>query len=259
MRMNALLPLLGAFALVFADCAEVWAFGFSVDPARVEITIPAGKRRGKTLTVKNGRSEPIHLRIYATDVLYLPDGTHEFPPPGSTEWSCASWVQVTPMELDVPPNGSQEVRVSVIAPEQVSGGHYAMLFFETGPSYQEQGIGVNFRIGALVDVVVAGTEERRIKFTEIAFSPPADVRFGLFNEGNVYVRPKGKLKILDARKKVISAINLNPNGLGVFPKTLRNFTIHLERPLAPGVYRLRAEVDYGLRTLLIGELPVEVK
>ena len=245
-------------ASLFLGVSEVaWAFGFSVDPARVEMAIPAGKRRGKTLTVKNSQSDAIHLRVYATDVVYLPNGTHEFPPAGSTEWSCASWIQVTPTELDVPAQSSREVRVSVIAPSQVSGGHYAMLFFETGPSYQEQGIGVNFRIGALVEAVIPGTEQRQIKFTDLSFSPPSEIRFGLFNEGNVYVRPKGKVKIFDASNKPVHAINFNPNGLGVFPKTLRSLTLALEQPLAPGTYRLRAEVDYGLKALLIGELPIQ--
>lgn len=236
----------------------VWAFGFSVDPARVQVTVPSGKRRGQTLTVSNQKDTSVHLTVYVRDAIFLPDGTHEFPPPGSTDWSCAEWVQVIPKEFDVPAKSSQDVRVSVSVPEGATGGHYAMIFFESGPSYQEQGIGVNFRVGALVEAIVPGTEQYASSLKAFAFVPPNSFQTAIFNSGNALVRPAGFIKIFNVTGKVQQAL-LNPNNVGILPNTLRSFMTELDSPLPPGNYQAKIEVDYGARTLLVGERAFRVE
>jgi hypothetical protein len=238
---------------------NVWGFGFSVEPSRIEVVVPAGKRRGQTLIVKNDRSEPMHLTTYVRDVVYLPDGTGDFPEEGSTDWSCARWVHVVPEELEIPAKSSQEVRVSVIAPPDASGGRYAMLFFETGPSYaQEDGIGVNFRIGALIQAVIPGTERYAASMKNVIVTPPSEIRTELFNDGNLLIRPRGQIKLFEAGGKKVRQVPFNPNLVGVLPSTLRTFSSTLEEPLPPGAYRVRVEVDYGARDILVGERSFDV-
>jgi len=238
---------------------EAWAFGFTVDPVRVEVSIPAGKRRGKTVSASNLTDRPIHLKLYVRDVITLPDGSNDFPNPGSTEWSCANWVQFVPAELDLPPGETRDVRVSTSVPPEAQGGHYAMLFFETGPSYVEKGIGVNFRIGTLIDVVVPGTQRYQTRLAGFEFAQPKSVRLTLFNEGNVLIRPKGRLKVFNTNKARVAQVEFNPKRVAVLPKTLREITQELDAPLPPGSYYLRAEIDYGARTILVGELPIQVR
>ncbi len=94
---RVILHVFGVLLIGLGLTSEVWAFGFRVEPARVEVEVPAGRRRGQTVRVTNARQEgSIHLSTYVRDVLFLPDGTHEFPPPGSTDWSCADWIEVMP-------------------------------------------------------------------------------------------------------------------------------------------------------------------
>jgi hypothetical protein len=249
---------LGLAALCGGD-APVWAFGFSIEPARVEVSVPAGKRRGKTLTVKNARTDqPVHLNMYIRDVRYQPDGTNDFPDPGTTPWSAASWVQVTPMELDIPPQSSRDVRISVTAPPDAAGGHYAVVFFESLPTLQEDGISVNFRIGAVVEAVVPGTEQRAMRLTNLVLEAPATLQASLFNDGNFLVRPKGTVKIFDAAGRRVHQEPFNRSGVGVLPNSARTVSHQLEAEIPPGRYRITAEIDYGTRSLLVGELPVNV-
>ena len=263
MRVHSRLPswCLGAalLSLILGGAPAVWAFGFSVDPARVEVSVPAGKRRGQTLSVRNAKTDAsVHLTVYVRDVIFLPDGTHEFPPPNTTDWSCANWVDVIPKELDIPAKSSQDVRVSIAVPEGATGGHYAMIFFESGPSYAEQGIGVNFRVGALVEAIVPGTQQYAASLKEFAATPPASFQAAIFNGGNVLIRPAGLLKIFDGSGKKIRQVPSNPNNLGVLPNTLRSFPIQLDEPLPAGSYEAKIEVDYGARTLLVGERSFDV-
>lgn len=233
------------------------AYAFSVEPARIELSIAPGRQRGRTVTIDNSRSdESLHLKIYMQDVVFLPDGTNDFPAAGSTSWSCANWVTVIPEEIDVPAAKTRNVRINISVPLEAKGGYYGMLFFESS-SAVIQGLGINFRIGGLVDVTVSGSEERMAKLANISFdNNKQGIGIDIFNEGNVLMRPKGRIKILDARGKKIRELQFNPEGWGVLPKSMRKFYTSLNQPLAKGEYRLRAEIDYGTKYLIVGELSI---
>ena len=252
----------GLAILFLIPAHTAWAFSFSVEPARIELSVPAGKRRGKIVVVNNSRSDqPLHVKMYVQDVVYLPDGTNDYVPPGSTEWSCANWLSITPTELDVSAGKSAEVRISAIAPEGAQGGHYAIVFFETSPTYTaQQGVGVNFRLGALTEIIVPNTEQHQATLAKMSLTKPREVGVDIFNEGNVLVRPKGKVKIFDQHGKRVGQVDFNPQRLGVLPKTLRSFHVPLDRvSLSRGTYRVKAEIDYGTKYLLVGELPFSVE
>ena len=240
--------------------ALAWAFGFSVEPSRIELSVPAGKQRGKTVRINNARAEtPMHLKIYVQDVVYLPDGTNDFPPAGSTERSCATWIKLVPAELDIAPGKIGEVRVSAAAPDGASGGYYAMVFFETGPSYTEKGVGVNFRIGALTEVLIPETQRYEARLAGLTVVKPDRIAVGIFNDGNVLIRPTGKLKVFNAAGKRVAQVAFNSQRLGVLPNSLRTFKTTLEPLAKKGSYRLKAEIDYGSRYLLVGERPFVIE
>ena len=245
---------------LLVPAGSVWAFGFSVEPARVQLSVPPGKRRGQTLTVRNAKTDSaIHLTTSIRDIVHAPDGTHDYPEPGSTAWSCASWIRVVPEELEIPPKSTRDVRVSVEAPPDAQGGRYAIIFFETGPSYEEQGIGVNFRVGALVEAVIPGTAHYDATLRDVSFVSPSSIRVDLLNASNLLVRPKGPIKVFDAVGKKVRTLPFNPNLLGVLPQSLRQFSTPIEDPLPAGSYRLKVEVDYGARTLIVGERSFQIE
>jgi len=251
-----------ALTCILLWCAALIAeaYAFSIEPGRIELAIPAGRQRGKTVTIDNRDSdESLHLKIYATDVIFLPDGTNDFPQAGATAWSCVKWVRVTPDEIDVPAKKTQTVRVNVTVPQGAQGGYYGMLFFESGMPSPTKGLNINFRVGGLVDVSVPGTEQFSAKVAHISLSSPKKIEVGIFNEGNVLVRPKGKVKIMDARGKRIKQIDFNPAGWGVLPRSLRKLYVDLDKPLTSGQYTIRVEINYGTKYLLVGESPVQVQ
>lgn len=246
--------------VLLAQPAAAWAFGFQIEPARIELSVPAGKRRGQTLSVTNQKPEgDIHLASYARDLRSAPDGTYEYPEAGSTAWSAATWIEVVPGELDVAAKTTQQVRLSVSAPEGATGGHYAMVFFESTPGYAEgSGVGVNFRIGVLVEVVIPGTERFEAQLKNVALEAPNRLRVDFFNAGNVLVRPVGAVKVFDAAGKKAAEWPFNPKYLGVLPDTLRYFMTDLDKPLPPGRYRARVEIDYGGPALVVGERAFDI-
>lgn len=247
--------------MAFCFILKEEAYAFSIEPARVELSIPAGKQRGKTITVDNTKSdEPLHLRMYTQDVVFLADGTNDFPPAGSTSRSCANWVRIIPEEIDVPAGKTGTIRINLSVPAEAKGGYYGMLFFESGSGYI-QGVGINFRLGGLLDVSVPKTEVLSAKVSDIAFVKPKQIDIGIFNKSNILIRPKGKIRILDPqdKKKKIKQIDFNPNRSAILPDSLRKISSQLDAPLPKGEYILKAEIDYGTKYLLVAELPLRIE
>ena len=243
------------FILALSDIV----FAFSIEPSRSELSVPAGGRRGKTIIVDNTRSDTnLHLKAYIQDILFLPDGTNEFLEPGSTQWSCSKWVDIVPAEIDVPARSTGQVRLSVAAPRDATGGYYAIVFFESQPLYYEKGIGVNFRVGGLLSVTIPKTEIYKAKLADIVFTQPNAIAISIFNDSNVLIRPKGRVRIFNSSNKRIMQIDFNPERLGILPMTLRKFNVGLDKALSKGNYRLKAQIDYGARYLLMGEMEFNV-
>ncbi len=236
-------------------------YAFSIDPARIELSISPGRQKGAMVTVDNSQSEePLHIKVYVRDIMYLPSGDYDFPQAASTSWSCADWIKMVPEEIDILPKRKGSVRISVAVPADAKGGYYAVVFFESSPSYTAEGLGINFRIGALVDITVANTESKKAELTNISFIEPKNIEVDIFNQGNVLLRPRGKIKILDGQgKKRIRQLDFNPQAQSILPNTLRKFYIELDGPLSVGTYRVKAEIDYGTKYLLVGELPFDVR
>lgn len=247
------------FCLLLCFAVNHKAYSFSVEPSRIELVISGGRQKGAMAEVDNSQSdEPLHVKVYVQDIIYLPDGTFDYPAAGSTRWSCANWIKIIPYEIDIPPKRKQSVRISVAVPPDAKGGYYAMVFFEAGAGYIE-GVGINFRIGVLMDVTVSNTQILKAELTNMSFIPQKQIEVGIFNQGNVLIRPKGKIKILDAQgKKKIKQLDFNPHKLGILPDTLRKIITDLDTPLANGKYLLKIEIDYGTKYLLVGELPMEI-
>jgi len=250
MRKIFFCSLLVILSFIYSD-----VFAFSIEPARVELTIPAGRQKGKTIMLDNSQGDtPLHIKIYPQDLNYLPDGTSDFLPAGSTEWSCSEWIKVVPDEIDVPAGKIKNVRVSIEVPKGVDGGRYSTLFFEAGMPSSSKGIGINFRMGVMVLVTVRGTEVYQAKLSDFVFNKPEDIEVSIFNESNVLVRPNGEVKFINSKGKRVKSLDLNPNKLGILPSTVRKFAVKLDSKLPAGKYTLKTEIDFGQDFLLVGEL-----
>lgn len=236
-------------------------FPFAVEPSRLEFSVPAGGKRSKSITIDNTRGDgPVHVKIYAQDVTILPDGTSDYLPAGSTEWSCTNWIKVVPSEIDVPLGKEKAVRVSVDTPQGIKGGRYAVLFFEQGGLPGPiKGVSVNLRVGILIGVKVPGTEIYKARLADLSFNKPRTVEVNVFNEGNVLIRPEGKIKVINARGKRVASIGLNTKKMGILPQNARKLEVALDDSLPAGKYTLKAEVDFGADYLLVGELPIDIE
>ncbi len=246
------------------------AFKMNIDPPRNEIFANPGEEKGGYITVFNqGEDKSIHVKAYINDLVYLPDGSNDFLPEGTTPWSAADWLKIGPTEFDVPPQDEVKVRYIVNIPEGVKGAKYGVVFFEALPAFEElkdrTGAAINIRLGSMFLITAKGTEKYDAELEDIKVGKPdKDGVFEIYctvkNNGNVLIRPNGPIKIMDASETEIAELELNAQKSGVFPETSRRFSVKYDRDkLVPGEYFVQAVLDYGGETYLGGQIGFTVK
>ena len=261
--------------LIFVSLSSLWlfffisdasAFQFNVDPPKLSLSIKPGDKKSGYITITNTNpKDSIHIKAYVLDLIYLPDGSNDFVPLGSTPWSLGSWVKIKPDEFDIPPNKEQVVRFQVRVPPETKGGYYGVIFFEMlspQPIKKDQTtLTIGVRIGTIVLVEVAGTptyEARLVGLAVVKKDNNYQIECTIQNSGNILIRPFGIAQILDAQGKVAAKMDINSSKEGIFPQTNRKFTVNCKESLREGPYVVRIILDYGGGTLLGGQTSFNV-
>jgi P pilus assembly chaperone PapD len=241
------------------------AFKMNVDPPRVELSLKPGKEAGGSITVVNhDEFNPIHVKVYINDLVYLPDGSNDFLPEASTPWTVSDWLKIGPTEFDIPPEGKVKVRYIAEVPKGVTGGRYGVAFFEVSPPLAalegRTGAAINVRLGTIFLITAGGTEKYIAGLQDVSVGKPDengafDISCTVKNGGNVLIRPNGPVKIIDSSNKEIAELKLNRAKTGVLPGTDRQFSIKYDRKkLPPGEYFVQVVLDYGGEDFLGGQI-----
>ena len=156
---------------------------------------------------------------------------------------------------------------TVRVPSDVSGGRYAVLFFESLlgeiPSTTE-GVSVQYtgRLGSLFEIGITGTVERTGLISALTLGQPADDRpltleYTFQNTGNVAIRPKAFFNIVDRTGQYFGRGEFDP--LYTFPGRSGSTATEWTGHLPPGEYTVLLTVDLGENEVLVAEQPLSVK
>jgi len=269
-RKNTFVALVIICIVCFGVQYEAQALKMNIDPPRVELSIPPGGEEGGYVTVLNyDENESIHVKVYVNDVVYLPDGSNDFLPAGSTPWTVADWVKLAPTEFDIAPGEEKNVRYIVEVPEGVEGGRYGVAFFEVSPPLEtieeRTTASVNIRLGSIFLITIKGTELYSVGLQDISVGEADEkghfnISCSLQNGGNVLARPHGPVKIIDSQKTEIATVELNEQESGGLPGTSREFVARYDKDkLPPGEYFVQVVLDYGGEDYIGGQTGFTVK
>ena len=260
---------------IFAS-ATTWALELpSIDKPKVRVAVAPGEATYGEITLENHSSQARSVRCYLEDWRYTPggDGAKDFFPPNTTALSCASWISFSPAELTIPAYGKRSVNYSIkVPPEAKSGGHYAILFFES--SFQPEssatdevrmgaGIGLNVRIGTLFYVEVKGQINRQVSLENLNLTQKQDqglsIQLELVNTGNVDITAATSYHIINNEGIVVARGKFND--AYTFPEEKVKLTARWNKALASGSYTLVITSDIGkaLEETNSGRGPVLVK
>lgn len=252
--------------LAFSSCAL--ALKMNIDPPRVEISINPGEEQSGYIRVLNyDEHKSIHVKAYINDLVYLPDGSNDFLPVGTTPWSVEGELKISPTEFEIAAGDEIKVRYIAEVPRDMKGGSYGVVFFEVSPPLEElkgkTGAAINIRLGSIFLITAKGTEVRKAELQDLSVGKPDQegiikISCNIRNQGNILIRPNGPVKIIDSAKTEIAELELNEEKTGVLPGTSREFSVQYDQGGVPaGKYFVQVVLDYGGNILLGGQAAFE--
>lgn len=143
----------------------------------------------------------------------------------------ASWIKIDTASVTLELGETREIPFKIEVPANAEpGGHYAGIFFASGGSASGGGqIGVQSKLGSLIILTVDGNirEQASIKSVTVkgpttVGRPPVSFEIRIQNGGNVHVKPKGKVTILNMFGGEVQTLTL-PQDKNVLPGQTRLF------------------------------------
>lgn len=252
--------------LLIGRAAAAQSLGLT--PAEIRATFVPQQVLQFDLTVSNEGDAAVPMRGSVTDLWFDP-ATNEkvFGAPGTSPRSAANWVTFVPAAFTVPPRGTATVKVFVTPPREAAGGAYAVLFLESRPEptrdpSSNRAVFANMRLGALLLLSAAGTEDYRAELTEATVTPPdanrnLEVTYRLRNGGNTHIFPEARLTVMNDRRQVVARAEGDIKRF--FPGQQDQMTVAWSGSLTAGSYTALLTISYGKDKVLTQALPFRVE
>ncbi|MFH1709668.1 MAG: hypothetical protein ABH860_01185 [bacterium] len=227
-----------------------YALSINIDPSNIKVVLRSKETKTGEILVQNLGGTRLKMKAYTEDWIYAPDGSKVFMKPGSSVYSCSSWIKLDPEDFELSPKEDKKVKYTIIAPENVSGGHVSVMFFEALTERLE-GIAVSGRIGSIVYQDTEGDIKRSGEIKDLfviasAEGDPVSVNFSFNNNGNTHISSKPIIKILDGDRPIVEKNLMNLNAL---PGDTKTSVITIDELLKEGRYKAQVELSFDNKTL----------
>lgn len=242
------------------------AEGMTLSPPSFEMTLEPGTETAYTIRITNPTKNLVELYPSAGNFSASGEGGEPKYEIGDkaiendSRYSIASWVGFFEPKIAILPEQVVEFRFRIKVPENAEpGGHYGVVFLGTKPPEDkspESQVALSTMVGSLLLVRVPGDVHEEANIDEFSipwffFSPPIDFIVYLKNIGNVHVRPRGDITVLNWRGREETRIDINPAKGSILPESRRKFDTlwnpeakyFWEMPI--GRFYATLKIDYG--------------
>lgn len=240
--------------------------GLEISPPLIELSANPGDEVKTQIRLRNVTNGSLVTKAQTNDFVaagedgqpkLLLDETEQSP------YSIKDWLTTIP-SVTLQPQEQKTLEVTMNVPEDVGpGGHYGVVRF-TGlpPEVEDTGVSLSASVGTLILVNVSGNISEQAKIAEF-YTAKGEAKRWLFeygpinlvqkiqNDGNVHIKPKGSVRVLNMFGKEVKSFQLNEAGGNVLPGSTRKFEQTLEQKFMFGRYRVQADVVYGSENKII--------
>jgi hypothetical protein len=243
------------------------AQSLGLTPAEIRATFTPQQVLQFDLNVSNDGDTPIPMRASVMDLWYDPTTNEKiFGTPGTLPHSASNWIAFVPPTVTVPAHGTGKLKVVVTPPAGATGGSYAVLFVESKPELARGGVAdakpiyANMRLGALILLTAAATEDFRIEVGEPVLTPPArnrhlELTVPVTNSGNAHIFPDARLAIMNGTQ-VLARTDAETRRF--FPGQTDSVTLTWAGELPPGDYTALLTISYGSNKVYTQTLPLPI-
>lgn len=257
---RAFLVPLAIVGIALAPSSAPANLGLDVAPAKLDVSIPPGVTYNVPITVHNSSTTSTHVQATMVDFGVAQNGDYQFGRIGTRPYSLMKWASINPREFDIAAGTTQQVRLSISAPDGGITGEYAgIIFFQTRPERRAGGVAFSARIATKIYDVVPNTEKRKgaiEKMTALHGSGGESYRVLFKNLGNAHVYLRGTLEI-KRNGSTVERITM-PSEVLVERGGERLIEV-TGRKLDPGHYSAIALVDYGGKAMTGGEISFDAQ
>ncbi|MCT4617407.1 MAG: DUF916 domain-containing protein [Candidatus Gracilibacteria bacterium] len=201
----------------------------TISPLKHELTVEQGGEKVEIIKITNNDSRAITLYTSTEDFIAGDDtGKPKFlkaSEQSHPELSLANWIKLTEGNITLAPKETREVKFRVNVPKTGEpGGHYGAIFF--APEATGGQISIVQRLGVLIlidvpgEVKIAGefkdtqvgrlNEEQNFVENNNLDGMPVVFSTAFENTGNIHLKPRGKIEILDDRGVTLENIGKEP-------------------------------------------------
>ncbi|MEI6512814.1 MAG: hypothetical protein WCO51_06015 [bacterium] len=245
---------IAVIAFLVSINAASWALSFQSTLESIKVEGRPGQlvnRKFQLILSKDGQRT--HFKARTEDWWRSEDGKQSYyREAGILTRSCAKWVKLNPTEIDVDPEGTLSIRVSIAIPPDVKpGGYWCVLTVDETPDPLKNisGVGIRFLASVSVGIFVNITPlERSAQITDVKVMPDqASVK--LCNKGNCPLGVEGRFEFLrKGESEPVTTIKIPRGTLLPEPITTGMFSANLPdiKVLPSGRYIVRVILDIGL-------------
>lgn len=240
--------------------------GFRISPVIVEETIDAGSSKESEISIYNPTQSAVTAKIVANDFESSVDENGQpriiFDTDATAPANSFKGLVGDLGDVEIPANSYATVPVLITVPQNSSpGGYYGVIRIESlSDSGSGSNVSLNASVGTIFLVTVPGELNESLEITE--FTAAKDGSNGRFfigggdklqvvtrltNNGNIHVKPFGRIQVTDSKGNIVEQFEFNDREpkANVLPDSTRKFVNDLEYSDFFGKYTITANLGYG--------------
>lgn len=247
---------------------------FEVAPISLHFTANPGESQTKTITVKNHGNKETSIALTLRDYLVDKEGDKKLMPAESAKNSLAKWLTVNPSYLNMNPNESQTVQVTLQAPNDEYSSKWGVLSVATAKEQTSfsadkeltAGIGIYGRIDVNLSYTPQSemNKNQRVKISNLReiTNPEDSVRkFSVHVDNLGDIMAHCEVYLIASNMQTLNEKKFQKEKFVAYPQNSRVIELTLpEDKLQKGEYSLSAILDYGSNESLEGtQTTIEVE
>ncbi len=249
------------FSAAYFYLSANFILALTVGPAKMEYSVNPGDIVSGNLFLMNetGETQTFYPNFEKFTEI---DGEKKFLPKETSELT--KWIK-TADSIILIPGEQKNIPFSINIPQNAPpGGHFAVIWWSTNSPNAMNGANIVTRAGILVYLRVSGDIQESAQIlnfnSDKKFYSGLPINFNLSfeNTGNVYLKPRGDIKIknfIGITKKILT---VNEHELQILPKSRKNFNILWDsdnswKNFAIGPYKAEINLKYGEKENQINE------
>jgi hypothetical protein len=240
---------------------------FSLAPIRLDVDATPGQPYTDALEVNNEARESARIRVYTEDWRLERDGAVTFAKSGAWPRSASTWIRTNPVEFELPPLATVDVRFTINVPKGApAGGYRAAIVVEQVPrpapgQEPKREVAIRARIASVVYVRV-GDPVPDAALHDVIYRREANgmrsIVLAVENRGGVHFRTAGRVALSDPRTGKL-AYRVPIPDVPVLPESSRDVRVDLPSEVRPGAYQARTELEVGRKEVYVYEGPLSVE